>query len=130
MRAELLTQGSADGSHDLEHLQRVSPLGRRFAKEEPANELVVHAAGMLHDIVNLAGDKLSGHLMIALAFRRAGQMNLPLFHLKDPFAEKGRTINSSYALDLLLSSDNMYVRKFIDQLRFELNGYQPLTPTV
>lgn len=53
VRDELLATESRDASHDISHLQRVSTLGRRFAKEEKADELVTYAAGMLHDIVNL-----------------------------------------------------------------------------
>lgn len=274
VKAQLLKTPIEDGSHDIGHLQRVSSIGRRFAREESANELIVHTAGMLHDIVSLPknhpeanksslfaaslaselleewgfpkelipqvchaihvhsfsaklepktieamclqdadrmealgafglmrlfyvsgkmasqimdeadptalhrelddkkfaldhfaqklftlystmktaagrktakslssfledfrnhiiedhqmGNNLSSRFMIALTYQRAGQLNLPLFHPEDPFAEKGRTLDSSYALDTLLAIDDAYIDKFMDQLRFELNGYPSL----
>ena len=270
---ELSAIGHNDASHDIGHLQRVSTLSRRFAKIEEADELVVYAAGMLHDIVNLPknhpnskncsflaseraanilrelnfpseliphvchaihshsfsanvkpetieamcvqdadrmealgafglmrvfytsgkfkskimdendpeghlrmhndkiyaldhfpvklltlcatmktsaglktaqslstfledfrnniiqdhrlGNNTSGRFKIAEAYQQAGQKGSDLFSSLDPLAVQGRVLDSDkYALDSLLSDNDLYIRKFIDQLAFELNGYQ------
>jgi uncharacterized protein len=272
VRDALKAEGNNDGSHDYGHLYRVSQLGRRFAKEEGANELVVYVAGMLHELVNVpknsnyrakasflsagyavnilyklnfpaeliddifhaihahsfsakvetktneancvqdadrfealgafglmrtmyvsgsvgkpimdekdpaaefralddskygldhfkqklfllekdlkteagrkaAGDLTeflrdfydgivkdqkegkfdSGYFKVTKVFYKAGQKKMQLFHPDDPFAEKGRTVEGfTYALDNLFSRQDPYVLKFMDQLRFELNGY-------
>lgn len=51
---ELVVRGGSDAAHDLGHLRRVLGLARRIAAQEPGSEpLVITAAALLHDIVNL-----------------------------------------------------------------------------
>lgn len=268
---EFLATGNDDGSHDIGHLQRVSTLSVRFAKEENADELVTYTAGMLHDIVNLpknhpnikncslmaserartllnelnfpselipnvchaihahsfsanvetetiearcvqdadrmealgafglmrvfyvsgkfqskimdeidpegcnrkhndkayaldhfplklftlpgtmkteAGSKIaeslsafledfrkniiqdqkqgntkSSRFQIAEVYQKAGRDSKALFNLHDPFALERNLNRDKYALDSFLRSDDSYIQKFIEQLKFEINGY-------
>ncbi len=78
--------------------------------------------GIVEDL--LKGNRSSGRFVIADTYYLAGQKKLSLFHLEDPFAEKGRNVDpEQYGLDALLGSYDGYIRLFKDQLRFELNGY-------
>lgn len=74
VKAEFLRTGSDDASHDIGHLQRVSTLSMQFAKAESGNELIVYAAGMLHDIVNLPKNDPESHKSSFLASVRAKEL--------------------------------------------------------
>lgn len=78
--------------------------------------------GLIED--HRRGDSLSGRFKIARVFQDSGRKRLALFCVADPFAEKGRALDiQRYALDHLLREDDAYIGQFLDQLRFELNGY-------
>ncbi len=73
----------------------------------------------------ISGNKQSGRFKVAEVYQQAGQKNMALFDLQDPFACNGRGLDlNTYALDGLLNSNDPYITAFIDQLKFELNGYQ------
>lgn len=76
VKAELLMTGCDDASHDIGHLQRVSTLSMQFAKAESGNELIVYAAGMLHDIINLPKNHPEAHKSSFLASVRAKELLL------------------------------------------------------
>lgn len=70
------------------------------------------------------GNLVSGRFRITEVYYEAGKNKLALFHPDDPFAENGRRLErDKYALDNLLGSDDEYVTKFLEQHKFELNGY-------
>lgn len=77
--------------------------------------------GLISD--QIKGELSSGRFKIANVYYDAGQKKLPLFCNEDPFAEKGRKLDfQNFALDNLLHEEDLYVKKFLTQLRFELQG--------
>jgi len=91
-----------------------------------SNFLKEYRDGLIND--HKSGNLSSAHYKIARTYQNAGQKKLPLFHPEDPFAQKGRPIEQEhFALDSLLRNNDPYIIKFLDQLRFELNGYQVLS---
>lgn len=70
------------------------------------------------------GNKRSSHFQIAEIFYEAGERSAALFNLDDPFGVKRIGDPKKFALDGLLNNSDPSILKFMDQLRFELKGYQ------
>ena len=70
------------------------------------------------------GDALSARFSIAKTYYNAGKSKQALFHPEDPFAEKRPPDPSNYALDSLLNHPDPYITTFLNQLKYELNGYR------
>lgn len=71
------------------------------------------------------GNHSSGRYKIAQVYQEAGTNKSILFHPEEPFTDKKRPLEpNKYALDHLLMSRDEYIKKFLDQLKFELNGYR------
>lgn len=85
VQKELNKNTSIDDSHGYSHLCRVTELALQFAKEEEANELIVFAAGMFHDIVSLPKNHPDSSKSSILAAKRAEEilveLNFPLEHI-------------------------------------------------
>jgi uncharacterized protein len=93
------------------------------AGKKMARPLSIFLEEFRNDILQEKRNK-SGHFEIAEVCHQAGKMNKLLFNLEDPFTEKGRDLfPDRYALDGLMGSQDEYIRKFFDQLRFELNRH-------
>ncbi len=86
-----------------------------FLKEYRQKLVVDHSEGNLS----------SARFKIARVYITAGEMERSLFHATDSLGDNGRQLNpSEYALDSFLHDDDPYIRKFIDQFTFEVNGYE------
>jgi uncharacterized protein len=71
------------------------------------------------------GNHESGRFKIAHIYRDAGEKKRSLLCAEDPFAEHGRKLDTGmYALDHLIKNDDPYIKAFLDQLRYELDGYR------
>ena len=67
---------------------------------------------------------LSPRFKLANIYKKAGEQGIALFHPTDPLSKNGRGLSSNdYALDSLLNEHDEYIRSFIKQLEYELNGY-------
>jgi uncharacterized protein len=70
------------------------------------------------------GNLQSGRYQIANIYRDAGEKKRSLFCCEDPFAERGRKLNTEkFALDHLINKEDPYIKTFLGQLRYELDGY-------
>lgn len=68
-------------------------------------------------------DFSSPRFKIAQIYKNAGEEGRSLFHPEDPFCMNRVSNPSKYALDELLSDKDDYIRKFVNQFSFEVNGY-------
>lgn len=91
------------------------------AGSETAKSLTQFLENFWIDIIQ---NQQSGPFQIADVYYNAGKNNALLFNSEDPFALKRDLNPDQFALDALLPSNDPHILKFINQLKFELNGYQ------
>ncbi|MEM1283043.1 MAG: HD domain-containing protein [Chlamydiota bacterium] len=68
-------------------------------------------------------DFSSARFKIAQVYRNAGEQGCSLFHPEDQFCMNRVSNPSKYALDQFLDDKDDYIKEFLKQFSFEINGY-------
>ncbi len=127
---QALNRDYDDRTYALDHFQvklfKLASMMKTRSGKEMAGSLTEFLAEFYKSILvdKIKGDLQSGRFLFAETYYDAGKNNRALFNSEDPFAQKGRGLEpSKYAVDALLPKEDEFIKAFIEQLRFELNGY-------
>lgn len=120
-----------DRKYALDHfhikLFKLQDMMKTAAGKKTAGNLNQFLRSFWENIIQdfIDNNRKSARFKIAEVYHSAGQNHLALFETEDPFGISGRILDPlKYALDALLPSNDPYIKEFMSQLKFELNGYE------